>query len=409
MKTGLLTFKSLLLICVLAIVGGAQAWAQTYTYKLVDDGEIIDGGVYILANTFSYTSQKQTFTVQRAMGEAVTDKSNRKAVAVTIAKDNTITTSAVNSPESPYEVVAIKVEGGYKFKLSNGKYLANRRAKVGKKTKNYLEEDDVDADGVIFSAVFNSKDKTFTFSNTYSGVEGILQFNINSSTQLVSCYGENSNMKDSQLYRKVDRKVASFSISSAGYATYFTDKAFTMPEGVTGNIITANNGNNILTIEDKYPAGSVVPASTALLLKGAEKEYTCNVVTTTETAPANNLLHGTTTDEETNAGEGTYKYYKLSYDDNDANLGFYWGAENGAAFTNKAGKAYLAVPVTEGQSMAKGFSLSDLANGTTTSIQQASIADKAVPIFDINGRRVSTLNGAAKGVYIVGGKKVMVK
>lgn len=405
MKTRLLTFKSLLLICVLAIVGGAQAWAQTYTYKLVDDGEIIDGGVYILANTFSYTSKKQTFTVQRAMGEAVTKKSNRKAVAVTIAEDNTITTSAVNLTEYPYEVVAIKVEGGYKFKLSNGKYLANRRAIVGDKTKNYLVEDDVDADGVIFSAVFNSKDKTFTFSNTYSGVESILQFNINSSTQLVSCYGENSNMKDSQLYRKV----ASFSISSAGYATYFTDKAFTMPEGVTGNIITANNGNNILTIEDKYPAGSVVPASTALLLKGAEKEYTCNVVTTTETAPANNLLHGTTTDEETNAGEGTYKYYKLSYDDNDANLGFYWGAENGAAFTNKAGKAYLAVPVTEGQSMAKGFSLSDLANGTTTSIQQASIADKAVPIFDINGRRVSTLNGAAKGVYIVGGKKVMVK
>lgn len=72
MKTRLLTFKSLLLICVLAIVGGAQAWAQTYTYKLVDDGEIIDGGVYILANTFSYTSKKQTFTVQRAMGEAVT-------------------------------------------------------------------------------------------------------------------------------------------------------------------------------------------------------------------------------------------------------------------------------------------------------------------------------------------------
>ena len=398
MKTRLLTFKSLLLICVLAIVGGAQAWAQTYTYKLVDDGEIIDGGVYILANTFSYTYKKHTFTVQRAMGEA--KNNNRKTVAVTIAEDNTITTSAVNLTEYPYEVVAIKVEGGYKFKLSNGKYLANRRA-----TQNHLVEDDVDADGVIFSAVFNSKDKTFTFSNTYSGVESILQFNINSSTQLVSCYGKNSNMKDSQLYRKV----ASFSISSAGYATYFTDKAFTMPEGVTGSIIRATNGDNIPTIEDKYPAGSVVPASTALLLKGAEKEYTCNVVTTTETAPANNLLHGTTTDEETNAGEGTYKYYKLSYDDNDANLGFYWGAENGAAFMNKAGKAYLALPVTKGQSMAKGFSLSDLANGTTTSIQQASIADKASSIFDINGRRVSTLNGAAKGVYIVGGKKVMVK
>lgn len=201
-------------------------------------------------------------------------------------------------------------------------------------------------------------------------------------------------------------EAGTFSITSAGYATYFTDKAFTMPEGATGSIITDANGGS-LTIEDKYPAGSVVPTSTALLLKGAEKEYTYNVVTTTETAPTNNLLHGSVSEDLISVDENTddYLFYKLSYDENNENLGFYWAEANGASFVTKGGKAYLAVPKTKGASQMKGFAL----DGTTTGIQQATLTDAASPIFDINGRRVSTLNGAAKGVYIVGGKKVMVK
>lgn len=201
-------------------------------------------------------------------------------------------------------------------------------------------------------------------------------------------------------------EAGSFFITSAGYATYFTDKAFTMPDGVTGSIITDANGGS-LTIEDKYPAGSVVPASTALLLKGAEKEYTYNVVTTTETAPTNNLLHGSVSEDFTSVDDNTddYLFYKLSYDENNENLGFYWAEKDGAYFVTEGGKAYLAVPKTNGASQMKGFAL----DGTTTGIQQATIDTAVAPIYDINGRRVSTLNGAAKGVYIVGGKKVMVK
>ena len=179
-----------------------------------------------------------------------------------------------------------------------------------------------------------------------------------------------------------------------------------MPDGVTGSIITDANGGS-LTIEDKYPAGSVVPASTALLLKGAEKEYTYNVVTTTETAPTNNLLHGSVSEDFTSVDDNTddYLFYKLSYDENNENLGFYWAEKDGAYFVTEGGKAYLAVPKTNGASQMKGFAL----DGTTTGIQQATIDTAVAPIYDINGRRVSTLNGAAKGVYIVGGKKVMVK
>lgn len=401
MKTRLLSFKSLLLICVLAIVGGAQAWAQTYTYKLVDDGEIVDGGVYLLANTCEYGSSNAKKQQSIAMGEALTN--NRKAVVVTISDDNKITLSTVNQSGAPYEVIAVKTADGFKFKLSNGSFLANRRTKKSNKGyNNYLKEADADAEGVVFSVVFKSSDKTFKLSNTYNNIESSLQLNVNAgNNQLVSCYG--NTQTDPQLYRKV----TSTSITDAGYSTYYGDDAFFMPTGVTGSVVV-KDGEGI-ALKESYTKGALVPAKTALVLKATKGNYDFYLGSSDEVAPTDNLLHGTTTDALTNAGEGSYKYYKLSYDDNDENLGFYWSEENGAAFTNKAGKAYLALPVAEGQSMAKGYSLFDLANGTTTGIQQATIATAVAPIYDINGRRVSTLNGAAKGVYIVGGKKVMVK
>lgn len=250
--------------------------------------------------------------------------------------------------------------------------------------------------GTIIPKSGDKKTYTTTFRNPYNGPGSIRFIALNSTTSV-----------GAGIYSATINEAGSFSITSAGYATYFTDKAFTMPKGVTGSIITDANGGS-LTIADKYPAGSVVPASTVLLLKGAEKEYTYNVVTTTETAPTNNLLHGSVSKGSTSVNENTedYLFYKLSYNEAGDQIGFYWAEDNGAYFVTEGGKAYLAVPKSQGgASQMKGFAL----DGTTTSIQQASIADKAVPIFDINGRRVSTLNGAAKGVYIVGGKKVMVK
>ncbi|MCQ2335515.1 MAG: hypothetical protein MJZ89_06745, partial [Paludibacteraceae bacterium] len=45
---------------------------------------------------------------------------------------------------------------------------------------------------------------------------------------------------------------------------------------------------------------------------------------------------------------GDYKFYKLAYGDytNQTDLGFYYGAAGGAAFTAKEGGAYLAIPAS---------------------------------------------------------------
>lgn len=204
-------------------------------------------------------------------------------------------------------------------------------------------------------------------------------------------------------------KISSFNITDAGYATYYISDAYAMPTGVTGYTITANNGSE-LTMKEAYTEGETVPAQTALVLKGEAGKYSFLPTTSTEITPADNKLHGSDVAAETHVDGTSVKYYKLSYDSKGANLGFYWGAENGAAFTNGAHKAYLALDGTTLLSQKRGFSFAELMNGVTTSINQVNAANAAKQsIFDINGRRVNNLNGAAKGIYIVNGQKVLVK
>ena len=132
------------------------------------------------------------------------------------------------------------------------------------------------------------------------------------------------------------------------------------------------------------------------------KTFDAVVVNSTEVAPTGNLLHGSVAEAQTNV-EGATAYYKLA--NGDKGLGFYYGAENGAAFNNGAHKAYLAVTGT--MSQMKGFSL----DGMTTGINQVSTANTVnnANIYDLNGRRIQSLGAAQKGIYIVGGKKVIVK
>lgn len=203
--------------------------------------------------------------------------------------------------------------------------------------------------------------------------------------------------------------VGSFKITEAGYGTYYSSKAYTMPKGVKGYTITGNEGTS-LVMNEAYAAGAVVPAKTALVVEGAANKYYTLVAASTELTPANNKLHGSDEAETTYVDGTDVKYYKLSYNNEGNNLGFYWGSENGAAFTNGAHKAYLALDSETLLSQSRGFSLADLAHGVTTGINTTvKSATQSNFIYDLNGRRINSLNGAAKGVYIMNGQKVLVK
>lgn len=219
--------------------------------------------------------------------------------------------------------------------------------------------------------------------------------------------GSNARVDDLEL--STYSGVGSFKITEAGYGTYYSSKAYIMPKGVKGYTITGNEGTS-LVMNEAYAAGAVVPAKTALVVEGAANKYYTLVAESTDLTPADNKLHGSDKAETTYVDGTNVKYYKLSYNNEGNNLGFYWGSENGAAFTNGAHKAYLALNSETLLSQSRGFSLADLAHGVTTGINTTvKSATQSNFIYDLNGRRINSLNGAAKGVYIMNGQKVLVK
>lgn len=189
-------------------------------------------------------------------------------------------------------------------------------------------------------------------------------------------------------------------VSAAGYATYYNSaKAYTLPAGVKGHVW--NDG-----LVNAYAPESVVPANEPLVIEAAEGNYALLFTTTEQQPVANNTLEGT--DEATDlTDDSNYYYYGLSLNASSelSSVGFYWMNNTGAAFTNGAHKAYLKL---DKSIFSPSMSMSAFPfNGSATGIDHiATGADTTKSVYDLSGRRVDK---AIKGIYIVNGKKVLVK
>lgn len=183
------------------------------------------------------------------------------------------------------------------------------------------------------------------------------------------------------------------------FTTFSSDKAV---EFVDATVYTVGVNENKLSLNEVK--GNQVPANTGVLVQSNKTDAMYVYI---ESAPAieGNLLRASVTEQTTTGADDTkeYKYYMLSYNKDNENLGFYWGENDGAAFTSKAGRAYLAVEKTNEVAAVKGFSLSDMETGISQVCGSA--ANKGV-IYDLQGRRVER---AVRGLYIMNGRKVMVK
>lgn len=396
MKTTLLSLKAFFTICLLCLVGGVSASAQNTYTKVTSEDQLIAGGIYVIVN------EEKSF----AMSSQTTN--NRSYYSITINSNSFTLADAdianAKADKTIYELELGGETGKWTFydKINNGYLFAPgtvTKTKKGERPNNLLRvQKTVDAKSqakISFDAEGNS---SIVFSAPNANT-----LKYNPSAKLFSCY--KSGQDPVQLYRKV----GTFTITTARYGTYYTEDAFVMPEGVTGYTITSEDGQT-LKFNKAYVAGAVVPAKTALVLKATEeltanKEYTYTIVNSTAVAPTDNLLHGSVENATTNV-DGAHAYYKLANNPTDG-LGFYYGAEGGVAFTNGAHKAYLAV-MTKTMSQMRGFSFDSMTTGINHVVANAEHA-KSTVIYDLNGRRVNSLNAAAKGVYIVNGKKVIVK
>ncbi len=205
-----------------------------------------------------------------------------------------------------------------------------------------------------------------------------------------------------------------FSVNTEeGYSTYYNASLpILMPTGVNAGAVTVSG--DAMTVNYKYNGnetlenGDLVPAGVPVLIKADKKgEYPLIYSAKNDGyQPNNNDLVGQETTGTIEAEDGYY-YYKLAYDDftNKTDLGFYWGAEEGGAFSVPAGKAYLKVAQTASKVTSFRFD-----GSTVTAIGQVETAPEAgaKAVYSLDGRRVDA-HRLAKGIYIVNGKKVIVK
>ncbi len=190
-------------------------------------------------------------------------------------------------------------------------------------------------------------------------------------------------------------------ISEAGFATLYAPVALKVADGVVAYTVTING--EWATLNEI--ASGVIPAETGVIIAGANGEAatagTYNfTITTADAFNGTNALRGSApATYYTEAGT----YYALAQVDGE--VGFYKDEFNNSRFQNNSHKAYLYV-ASEAAASAASYSFR-FGEGTTGIDQITDNREQSTAIYDLQGRRVSEIT--EKGIYIVGGKKVLVK
>ena len=184
------------------------------------------------------------------------------------------------------------------------------------------------------------------------------------------------------------------------YATLHLGYKVAIPNGVEAYIVSSiENGYAIMAEVE-----GVIPAATPVILKNVGSVGSYDFTYSADKADAidENLLEGSIVNRYV-----LENAYVLGIKDNKP--GFYLAEMNqlsATAFKNNANKAYLpasAVPVTAQGAANFSFRFED----GTTAIENVEVENEVKAIYDLTGRRVEEIT--APGIYIVNGKKVLVK
>ena len=207
---------------------------------------------------------------------------------------------------------------------------------------------------------------------------------------------------DINLYRKVSHAIK---IGKTGYSTfYYSTNDAKLPEGLTAYTYSIKQDGDVtkLVSTHQFNAGDIIPANCAVVVKGKPGNYSIALLEPTSTEQYENVLKGTNYAKVID-NDANKQYYMLSLDNNGKNVGFYWGAADGRAFTNKAHGAYLAIEKSANGKVTS-FVLNpegECATGITSVKADSKIASA---IYDLSGRR--TVN-PSHGFYIINGNKYL--
>ncbi len=197
------------------------------------------------------------------------------------------------------------------------------------------------------------------------------------------------------LYKTGEAKTELITITSAGAATYCSEKVlnFEASEALTAYYLKMD-GDELM----KSNAIMVVPANTGIYLEGAEGTYEIPIASANDIADntEDNVLQGVI--EETQV---VAPIYVLMNESNG--VGFY---KTKNTFTVGAHTAYISGSAVPTGVKALNINSSDDPTTAIRGISNDAVAGKDAVIYSLAGQRVTV---PTKGIYIVNGKKVMVK
>lgn len=189
------------------------------------------------------------------------------------------------------------------------------------------------------------------------------------------------------------RLAVTATVSSANYATYCSPYALNF-DGITGlTAYRAYKSGDVV----KFDAVTEVPAREGLLLRGTG---TYNVPIIESASAIGNVFVGALKETTIPYAVESDAIYVLK--NGTSGVGFY---KTTKAFTVRANSAYLPASIAAGVSSAREFiGFDDETNGISN--VRLTDGETAAEVYDLQGRRISQ---PTKGLYIVNGKKVIIK
>ncbi len=183
-------------------------------------------------------------------------------------------------------------------------------------------------------------------------------------------------------------------VTAAGYATFYAPTDLRIPEGLTVYTSALNDDKTLLLLEEV--SDGILPAQTAVILKGPEGTYDFDVLNTERDALTTELS-GATAAQATPTDAGSL-FTLQQRSAAEGGIGLYpFNGEHLAGF-----HSWLTLSA---DSKVKGFSF----DGTVVTALDALTlpdADTDGALYDLSGRRVQK---AVKGIYLHNGKKVLVR
>ncbi len=215
------------------------------------------------------------------------------------------------------------------------------------------------------------------------------------------CSSNCGNRHDFTIEAVTELPVTLTAVGSAAWGTLHAPVALEVPAGVEAFYISSFNGDMATMTKVE-----TIPANTAVILTSTEADTYNFKIVADVAAIEGNKLEGTVAKETK-----TMDAYILSAGPDGSTIGLYPLSTNGTesnSFINGSHKAYLPatnIPAASQGSTGFGFRFED---GFTTGIESAKAENEEENIvYDLTGRRVKT--ATAPGIYIVNGKKVLVK